>query len=518
MNKVFFLALLFSLTAILACNRERNYHELNLEEIQAEIDQLDYRVAFLDSLKQIRITEAIARGEEIPSSILETEKQEEILSNKVAENIVVIKGQVDPERLRGRLRFHKQRSFEGDFLKTIYIEKDGSFSGEFELNQADFFELEFNQKRQKVFLQPGKTIGIMVDSNYNFTPQFIGDLSVENNFLNSHDSLFNRWPDKGKYIDFQILEKDLLAYAEYSKQHLDSLASSKNVDPIFLQNKKEEVHYHLLRQLLFAKSKQNDSLNPINDSIFQNVNLSHTELLSSNAYRQFLFEYLDYQTGTKEESLGNSSNPYLAKFDIIENTYPDNKIAALLKTNVAYEAIKNIRTIAVNDLYEKFQSDSTVENKYKQAIKNSYKQTIPLTAGAHVPYLKGVTLTGDEVNLSNYKGQYVYIFVWATWCGPCKTEMPAWEHMVSQMAHKNVAFLGISVDKSKTNWEEYFIYNKFPGVQLLSAGDWESPLIRDFKIQTVPQFILIDPNGKVVNMNAPAPTKGAMAYVNSYGV
>ena len=112
----------------------------------------------------------------------------------------------------------------------------------------------------------------------------------------------------------------------------------------------------------------------------------------------------------------------------------------------------------------------------------------------------------------------MYIFTWATWCGPCKVELPFYERMIEDYQDENILFVGISVDKDKSKWTESFFYDNYPGLQVLVPGDWKSPFVRDYNIASIPQFVLINPDGEIAELNAERPTKNIKAQLSQYGI
>ncbi|MDD7885701.1 TlpA disulfide reductase family protein [Flavivirga sp. 57AJ16] len=115
---------------------------------------------------------------------------------------------------------------------------------------------------------------------------------------------------------------------------------------------------------------------------------------------------------------------------------------------------------------------------------------------------------GGTTSLTDLKGKYIYIDVWATWCGPCKAEIPFLKKVEEQYHGKNIEFVSISIDDQKKHdaWKKMVTDKELGGVQLLADSDWKSKFIQDYKIQGIPRFILIDPAGNVVNADAPRPS------------
>ncbi len=115
---------------------------------------------------------------------------------------------------------------------------------------------------------------------------------------------------------------------------------------------------------------------------------------------------------------------------------------------------------------------------------------------------------GGNTKLSDFNGKYVYIDVWATWCGPCIAEIPFLKKVEEKYEGKNIAFVSISVDVQKDfeKWKKFVAEKQLGGVQLFADKDWNSDFIKSFGINSIPRFILIDPSGKIVSADAARPS------------
>lgn len=128
---------------------------------------------------------------------------------------------------------------------------------------------------------------------------------------------------------------------------------------------------------------------------------------------------------------------------------------------------------------------------------------------------------GGTTSLSDLKGKYVYVDVWATWCGPCKTEIPFLKEVEKKYHDKNIAFVSISVDDgrdfkadtpeeslaaAKEGWKKMIADKEMGGIQLFSDKGWKSDFVQGYQIQGIPRFILIDTEGNIVNADAPRPS------------
>lgn len=119
---------------------------------------------------------------------------------------------------------------------------------------------------------------------------------------------------------------------------------------------------------------------------------------------------------------------------------------------------------------------------------------------------------GGITKLEDLRGKYVYIDVWATWCAPCRAEIPHLKKVEEAFHGKNIEFVSISVDTKKDyeKWKKFVTDQQLGGIQLYADDDWNSDFIKSYGITGIPRFILIDPNGNIVNANADRPSSPAL--------
>lgn len=113
---------------------------------------------------------------------------------------------------------------------------------------------------------------------------------------------------------------------------------------------------------------------------------------------------------------------------------------------------------------------------------------------------------GGKTSLDDLKGKYVYIDMWATWCQPCKAEIPFLQKVEKQYHNKNIEFVSISTDDKRDyeTWKKMVTDMKLTGVQLFSNRD--EVFSKAYRVNSIPRFILLDPQGNIVDANAPRPS------------
>ena len=145
------------------------------------------------------------------------------------------------------------------------------------------------------------------------------------------------------------------------------------------------------------------------------------------------------------------------------------------------------------------------------------KQSLPMLEGVNRRLqltgneiqLQGTLLDGTELDWKSYRGKVVLVDFWATWCGPCRAEVPNILKMYQAYHDKGFEVLGISLDNSPEEAEGYIKQSNIPWPTLFSSKaserGWRHPMAVRYGITGIPRAILVDRDGKVVHMTARGP-------------
>jgi peroxiredoxin len=114
------------------------------------------------------------------------------------------------------------------------------------------------------------------------------------------------------------------------------------------------------------------------------------------------------------------------------------------------------------------------------------------------PDLTMPDLNGTPLSISSFKGKYVLVDFWASWCGPCREENPNVVAAYNQFKGKNFTILGVSLDKDKAAWKKAVKNDNLNWPQMSDLKHWESPAVPTYGFDGIPFNVLIDPNGKII--------------------
>lgn len=111
--------------------------------------------------------------------------------------------------------------------------------------------------------------------------------------------------------------------------------------------------------------------------------------------------------------------------------------------------------------------------------------------------------SGKTVKLNSFKGKYLVIDFWASWCKPCIDNIPSLNQLINGYQSDPVQFISISMDENINTWKWSVIKNRCAGVQWVDTNAFSSLAAIYCKVLFVPTYIIVDPNGRIINYRAP---------------
>ena len=121
-----------------------------------------------------------------------------------------------------------------------------------------------------------------------------------------------------------------------------------------------------------------------------------------------------------------------------------------------------------------------------------------LKAGTPFPGFTGTTLDGKAFDFASLKGKVVLVDFWATWCGPCRTEMPHVKESYTKHHAEGLEVIGVSLDEDRDALSKFIADEQIPWTQLFDGKGWENAIAKQYKISSIPATYLIGRDGKVI--------------------
>ncbi|MGF7231346.1 redoxin domain-containing protein [Arachidicoccus sp.] len=173
----------------------------------------------------------------------------------------------------------------------------------------------------------------------------------------------------------------------------------------------------------------------------------------------------------------------------------------------SYVSLGRLQTLtystAYADLNKMFTSlDTSLQNsatgkKMAEQLAKMKKTAV----GQNAPLFTLNDVNGKPVSLSDFKGKYVLVDFWASWCGPCRAENPNVVKTFNQYKSKNFTVLGVSLDNDKAAWQKAIDHDKLAWTQVSDLKGWGNEVAMQYGVRAIPANFLIDPNGVIVAHN-----------------
>ncbi|MEQ6123677.1 redoxin family protein [Pseudotenacibaculum sp. MALMAid0570] len=397
--------------------------------------------------------------------------------------------------------------------KDIALNEDGTFTDTISLDWNHMYMLRESRNATNLYLSKGDNLTIDYDSKKHDSTLVISGNGneVSNYFANK--------AKKSKELseDIPVLyAKDEAAFKESISKARDAkqknLDETANLSDDFKALEANNIKYEYLSALsiyelyhgYFAKKKDFKASENFADELNSMSYDNEGDFKYSSSYRNLVQGHYRKEASelAKKDSTIASDVATLKAYGAIQSeTIKNNLLYGAAQYGITY-------TEDLEAYYAAFSAGSTDE-KNNEKITKSYNALKLLGKGNTSPkFTNYENYAGGTTSLDDLKGKYVYIDVWATWCGPCKAEIPFLKKVEKKYHGKDIEFVSISIDKKKDHqaWKDMIVDKKLGGIQLFADSDWESKFVEDYMIKGIPRFILIDPSGNIVTSNAPRPS------------
>lgn len=322
-------------------------------------------------------------------------------------------------------------------------------------------------------------------SNY----ELIAKARTEKFLIRSKAAIDSVLPDHAAMADLRKAASDYV-HAKFSAALLD----------YYWSNRKTVDKPSLMKQLI--------SLAPLADRIRKISDLTY--------YHDFLSELLAHIVSIKGSYIRVVDRNAFDTFMLSAITYFQGIARDFLVSKTLYAGLR-AKIISYTEYVTAYESH--VYDKYYRRLCsylgkkiNKNEMTAALAGGnSFVPFDGNQELSGQEL-LNQFKGRLIFVDFWASWCIPCRKEMPQLRMLKRRYSDKNIGFISISLDNSVPDWEkasEAEQLDKSASI-LLKAGNDTACNFMGYTIKEIPRYMIIDRHGMVVNADAPGPKDPAL--------
>jgi len=383
---------------------------------------------------------------------------------------------------------------------TDSLDSEATFEIEFELDAPSYMNFIHGKESTAMYVRPGDSIRVNINpSEFDETIKYKG--SKASSFLAAKYLLEDNLDLRELY---SLEEPDFLTAVDQASAQMNGLLDSIGECAFKTEQKRVISLQWASKKLSYKKYYTNLGNGEIELSVnyfkfMEDIDINDPSFLEDNNSYNFLKTYVSSNVST------DFDHELLSNFDFIARTFN----SQTTKDKIAYDLLKDfIKNEVLEDgdvimeAYKSLQSDSIKYNelndlRIEMATFNTGRPAFDFTYP---------NVNGDSISLSDFVGSLVYVDVWATWCGPCKREIPHLLELEKEYHGKNIIFLSVSVDEEKDydTWKNMLVEKEMGGVQLFASG-W-SKIAKDYKINGIPRFMLFDSNGNIINVRAPRPS------------
>ncbi len=391
--------------------------------------------------------------------------------------------------------------------ENLKIEKNGSFKDTLPITEPQYVTLSFGNLSTRIYISPGEKTTISVDS----TLSFDGDNKEINDYLywshqddskrqefefNFHKEVFSK--NETDYIAYRdTIRKEKLFRLQQLPPHTEVFQNFHQKD-IEYQYRYDVARYPNYHSFYFNDYQPTSVITSFYDykSIDNDTHARHYQ-----GYRSLVDLILDRSIENLQDS---TLSPLELNLAVISDIQSPTILHDRLNKALFYFTVneQNMEEM-LNCMLHLAKLDKT-----KKIIREHYEVISELKSGTTAPEFDLENYTGGRTKLSDFRGKYVYIDVWATWCSPCIKEIPYLKKVEHEFANANIEFVSISVDQERfrTTWRNMIQNKKLGGTQLITDNGWNSSFVQNYGLQGLPHFILIDDKGKIVSAKVENPS------------
>lgn len=390
--------------------------------------------------------------------------------------------------------------------KVYDVPEDGKLDIQLEQIIPQYSSIIYGEKSFPLYLGGGEAMQVVVPGGADdWVIEYSGGNQEINNYLRSRILPLGTQP-------FYYDEKRLAEETEkILQQNLDNLKKS-GLSGKFAEMEAQRLKYNIYREWVGYAFNHRwmtgvENFEP-NDSYYNKLEelaQENPDVIYLEAYRRFLEGAIPVMTsrGLKDASpkeLTTKNAEYVLshyKHSLLRRYLLDYFISGYIQEHGASGAEELVA------IYKQNIADSSRLEQFGEIVENWEK----IDKGDVSPSFNYANAQGDSVNLESFRGKYVLIDIWASWCGPCRREIPALKALEKKFEGKPIVFVSISCDKDPEAWKTAMKEENTEGIQLIAGADLS--FLKAYMVQAIPRFILLDPQGKIVDAHMTLPSDPA---------
>ncbi|MFT4759831.1 MAG: thiol-disulfide isomerase/thioredoxin [Paraglaciecola sp.] len=401
---------------------------------------------------------------------------------------------------------------------SALLDETGNFMATIPVEIGQMAQLSYGGERTTFYVEPGDAMTVKFNvEEFDETMSYSGKGAEESNYLASKYLLDEKLMSDWRAV-FGLEIAEFIAKMDDMKQQMmgnfkTALMNNSGMSPDFVKMEKQNIlianaNNRLMYPEYFAYVAKTDEPEMAADyyDFLAKFEFNDDKMLASQDFKSFIEAYLSHQAkGIVGEDNDKFAVPN-AQIQLIGEFSKNQKVKDYAYYSMMGGLLYQHGADIPENIMTAFQANCKDAESVEKVMKE-YNQWTTVAKGKDAPTWKYENIKGEIVGLEDLRGKVVYIDVWATWCGPCMQELPYLEDLETKYAAGGkIEFVSVSIDKDKDAWEKMVVGKSMKGVQLYADKAWDSSICKDNLITGIPRFMLIDTEGKLINVNAPRPS------------
>jgi peroxiredoxin len=281
----------------------------------------------------------------------------------------------------------------------------------------------------------------------------------------------------------------------YKQQRVEFYADDENLEINFRGIDTAKIKIKNPPHVHIAGGEKNNVLNAIHWANYQNY--QYMIAVGQQQYRASLTDSKEWKEDTAKgwDAMYASSERDTKNIIEMYINYPT-VIKAIQGLN--WKRHKDYMVEQYDILAENFPNDTYIQNA-KAELLDKIESVAKTAIGTVAPDFTFPDIDGNEVSLSSFKGKYVLIDFWASWCGPCRQESPNVQKQYQLYKDKGFEVVSVSIDKKEDAWRKAVKEDDIKGTLLLAKDS--KKIMKDYVFSGIPYMVLLDKEGKVMALN-----------------
>ena len=370
--------------------------------------------------------------------------------------------------------------------------------------ERGYATLKYGKDRLPLFIEGGTTLQIYIYGDHaKGNIRFEGDGSPKNSYLNSQVM-------KNLSVDYELNAPEFLGQLKDLIQEQFHYLDTMGFDAAFTEMERNRIKFSTYKALenyplyhAWSTGNTDYQLDTAYLSCIKKLIKEDEKLLVLKEYQEGMASLVSLISTYHMKEL-DAYKQVMAQFDYVIHHLTNETLVEFLIDHYAYAYLLGVGidehiddVLRVYDFYVK---DPALRKRFQEI----YDRCAKIVPGSPAFDFMFTDIAGQAVELEDFRGKYLFINVWTTWGVPCRYENLAWEKLEKEFEDENIVFVAVSCDNDRAVWEKRVRENPKGEVQLYMGSD--RSFMDFYMIRGIPRFILIAPDGRIINSDMSRPS------------